>query len=644
MWWGSSSPAPDPFSKVSEFLQILAGTDPIEESDDNIWNIVLSISDPLCRFAQGRWNDVVRENISGLVQNSNTTRNVQTFLSWTAARLEALQVTMLTNHGLSNVIYLQRLCVGMMMTDYSSDLKGILASDGKGGSSLVDRMTASSITALLEVCDQGTLGVKRSLEGDVLEMELLKFIITLCIFEGNGLLKDEMGVLDSCMKSPGMDKLACVLLHRWIHATKETLPKAWVEEDGDVCTQESALSSMTKTFVSLPWQATSMLTRTADDANPQDTSNLYPSADLLCFAILIFYYHESSAKKAVPNVFRESVKTIQDGSKTQDHTMISFPMFVDTIGSRLSASESSALLLYTVLQGNSSFYAYCMARTDVDIIMVPILQLLMDFEKRSLTHVYILMIIMLIFSEEPSLAQNSGDIVLKSVSFYKARQLKNIKLDSLMYLVLLHVAHYNMLTTKDMYLQTNTLATLANVGPAIRDLHPIACQKLLNTLEKVNDRLDKIENSDGTVNHSFGPLDVQLASDFVNIILEVLNAMIVHNISSNANLLYSLMHKKECIDKIRAKSQYRDVSENIGRVVEYFAERIERKSQAHHGSPLTSEAIQDVIQDSIKEWRSSALKPSVDLKFSYEEEARNSEFFIPCILDMIKKSPCIPIK
>lgn len=271
----------------------------------------------------------------------------------------------------------------------------------------------------------------------------------------------------------------------------------------------------------------------------------------------------------------------------------------------------------------SSSQCSCMlplqARTDVDIIMVPILELLMDFEKRSLTHVYILMIIMLIFSEEPSLAQNSGDIVLKSVSFYKARQLKNIKLDSLMYLVLLHVAHYNMLTTKDMYLQTNTLATLANVGPAVRDLHPIACQKLLNTLEKVNDRLDKIENADGTVKHSFGPLDVQLASDFVNIILEVLNAMIAHNLSSNATLVYSLMHKKECIDQIREKPQYRDVSENIGRVVEYFAERIERKSKAHHGSPLTSEAIQDIIQDSIKEWRSSVLKPSVDLKFSYEE-------------------------
>lgn len=25
-------------------------------------------------------------------------------------------------------------------------------------------------------------------------------------------------------------------------------------------------------------------------------------------------------------------------------------------------------------------------------------------------------------------------------------------------------------------------------------------------------------------------------------------------------------------------------------------------------------------------------------------EARNSEFFVPCILDMIKKSPWIPIK
>lgn len=258
-------------------------------------------------------------------------------------------------------------------------------------------------------------------------------------------------------------------------------------------------------------------------------------------------------------------------------------------------------------------------RTDVDTIIVPILQLLMDFEKRSLTHVYILMIIMLIFSEEPSFAQNSGDIVLKSVWFYKARQLKSIKLDSLIYVVLLHVAHYNMVTTKDMYLQTNTLATLANAGPAVRDLHPIACQKLLNTLEKVNDRLDKIENPDGTVNHSSGALDVQLASDFINIILEVLNAIIVHNLSSNAALVYSLMHKKECIDRIRSKPQYRDVSENIGRVVEYFAERVERKSQAQHGSPLTSEAIQDVIKESIKEWRSSVFKPSVDLKFSYEE-------------------------
>lgn len=260
---------------------------------------------------------------------------------------------------------------------------------------------------------------------------------------------------------------------------------------------------------------------------------------------------------------------------------------------------------------------FIQARTDVDTIVLPILHLLMDFEKKNLTHVYILMIIMLIFSEEPSLAQNSGEILLKSVSFYKARMLKNIKLDSLIYLVLLHVAHYNMLVMKDMYLQTNTLATLANIGPAIKNLSPIACQKLLSILEKVNGRLNTIENSDGTVNQSFGALDVQLASDFINIILEVLNAIIVHNLSSNVNLVYSLMHKKECIDQIRAKPQYQDVAENVGRVVEYFADRIEEKSR--RGSPLTSEAVQEIIQDSMNGWRSSMLKPSVDLKFSYEE-------------------------
>ena len=265
-------------------------------------------------------------------------------------------MTPLATHGLSNVIYLHRLCVGMMMNEYSNDLKGMMDSDGKGGSLLVHKMAASSITALLEISGQATApGVTRSLEDGLLELELLKFIITLCTFMGNGLLEDEMGVLDSCMKVPGMDRLASVLLHRWIHA-EERLPRVWVEEDDDVCTQESALSSMTKTFVSLPWQATSLLTRRPDEASVQSQSNLYPSTDILCFAILIFYYHESSAgsKKAVPNVFRESVKT------GQDHTMISFTMFIDTIGSRLSSSESSALLLYTILQGNRSFHTYCM--------------------------------------------------------------------------------------------------------------------------------------------------------------------------------------------------------------------------------------------------------------------------------------------
>ncbi len=72
MWWGSSSPSPDPFSQVTEFLQILGGTDAIEESNDDIWNIIYSITDPLCRFAQGRWNDVVRENISGLGTTAKT--------------------------------------------------------------------------------------------------------------------------------------------------------------------------------------------------------------------------------------------------------------------------------------------------------------------------------------------------------------------------------------------------------------------------------------------------------------------------------------------------------------------------------------------------------------------------------------------
>lgn len=250
-----------------------------------------------------------------------------------------------------------------------------------------------------------------------------------------------------------------------------------------------------------------------------------------------------------------------------------------------------------------------------------------------MNQLYIVMIILLMLSEESAFAQNCRGVTLKDVPFYTQKSLKDIQLDSLIILVLLQVAQYNMYSTRDMYLQTNTLATLANMAPTLSNVYPVSCQRLLGILEKLYDRLGKLsekekssDNSDS--NNQFNPLafDMQLTSDYLNIILEVLNAIVTNNLTSNSTLVYCMLHKKECIDAIHADPQFHDISENVVIVVDYFCRILEGdvSSSAHTQSPhgaLTTEKIQQIIENGMKTWKNDLLKGSTDLKFSYEEGA-----------------------
>ena len=272
------------------------------------------------------------------------------------------------------------------------------------------------------------------------------------------------------------------------------------------------------------------------------------------------------------------------------------------------------------------------ARTDVDVVVVPMLRILLDVEKKSMNQLYIVVIILLMLSEESAFAQNCRGVTLKDVPFYSQKSLKDIKLDSLIVLVLLQVAQYNMYSTRDMYLQTNTLATLANMAPTLSDLYPVSCQRLLGILEKLYDRLGKLseksKSSDNNDNNKSNPLalDMQLISDYLNIILEVLNAIVTNNLTSNSTLVYCMLHKKECIDAIHADPQFHDISKNIVIVIDYFCRILEgdvgssAKKQSTSGG-LTTEKIQQVIENGMKTWKNDLLNGSTDLKFSYEEGA-----------------------
>lgn len=263
------------------------------------------------------------------------------------------------------------------------------------------------------------------------------------------------------------------------------------------------------------------------------------------------------------------------------------------------------------------------ARTDVDILLVPILKLLYTIEHRPINQVYLLLIMLLILSQESTYVDNVFRITLTDVSFYRQRNLKDVQLGSLTVVILLQVSKYNAYCLKDLYLHTNALATLANLAPNTVALNTYACQRLLNTLDSLEKMLGKLarkkEEDLKEQDIAACDLEIQLCSDFVNIILEFINAILVHNLTTNPNLVYCLLHKRDSLDRIMKNGQYGDLMHNIELVTKYFGGKIEEAVKQRKLTALTTESIQDIISTNLRGWRKDHLKLGADLKFTYEE-------------------------
>ena len=62
---------------------------------------------------------------------------------------------------------------------------------------------------------------------------------------------------------------------------------------------------------------------------------------------------------------------------------------------------------------------------------------------------------------------------------------------SLLVVLLLRTAHYNMSKLKDVYMHQNTLAALANVAPHMSGMSSHAAQRLVSLFDMLSRRCDK---------------------------------------------------------------------------------------------------------------------------------------------------------
>uniref|UniRef100_A0A673FNI4 Dymeclin n=1 Tax=Sinocyclocheilus rhinocerous TaxID=307959 RepID=A0A673FNI4_9TELE len=343
-----------------------------------------------------------------------------------------------------------------------------------------------------------------------------------------------------------------------------------------------------------------------------------------------------------PNPYRQAVtcfKNTQDSSSLPSPQPHTFQINFNSLYTALYEQQKSdqvTLLLYTLLHQNSNMRTYILSRTDMENLVLPILEILYHVEERNSHHVYMALIILLILTEDDTFNRSIHEVMLKNISWYTERVLTEISLGSLLILVVIRTIQFNMTRTRDKYLHTNCLAALANMSAQFRNLHQYAAQRIIRL---VNQQLAI----------GFGVFlchlyllhfclfpqaqDLNVIEEVIRMMLEIINSCLSTSLHHNPNLLYALLYKRELFEQFRSHPSFQDIMQNLDTVIGFFSQRLEQA-----GSDLSVERVQEVIKKGAAALPKERLKKFPELKFKYVEEEQPEDFFIPYVWSLVFNS------
>ncbi|XP_055088579.1 dymeclin isoform X8 [Symphalangus syndactylus] len=373
-------------------------------------------------------------------------------------------------------------------------------------------------------------------------------------------------------------------------------------------------------------------------ASPELSSPL-ANQSLLLLLVLANLTDASDA----PNPYRQAImsfKNTQDSSPFPSSIPHAFQINFNSLYTALceqQTSDQATLLLYTLLHQNSNIRTYMLARTDMENLVLPILEILYHVEERNSHHVYMALIILLILTEDDGFNRSIHEVILKNITWYSERVLTEISLGSLLILVVIRTIQYNMTRTRDKYLHTNCLAALANMSAQFRSLHQYAAQRIISYtcrhLRRYVYVLDKLyfpHSHCSTLQHCFSTL-----SDNGE---ELLSLTCSHILRSYASSLFSLLSKKhnkvleQATQSLRGSLSSNDVP-LPDYVITFFSSRL-----LQAGAELSVERVLEIIKQGIVALPKDRLKKFPELKFKYVEEEQPEEFFIPYVWSLVYNS------
>ncbi|THG19876.1 hypothetical protein TEA_021876 [Camellia sinensis var. sinensis] len=179
----------------------------------------------------------------------------------------------------------------------------------------------------------------------------------------------------------------------------------------------------------------------------------------------------------------------------------------------------------------------------------------------------------------------------------------------------LRYGHLMIMTDQDIYLHTNCLAILANMAPHVHRLSAYASQRLVSLFDMLSRKYTKLaelkndkmhigngESRGDSLLEKMVSTELHIYTDFLRIVLEILNAILTYALSRNPEVL------------------------------DFFNSRMD--AQRMNGE-WSVEKVLEVIIINCRSWRGEGMKMFTQLRFTYEQESHPEEFFIPYVWQLV---------
>lgn len=634
-------------------LKALVGTEPISENDP-FWNQLISFTfiSPTCSGDSKLLEEAVIPLAKSLIENNPRTGNFGALVRIFLGRTKELKISTECQDQLfiwqaHNALFMIRCLLKVFMREMSEEELHLQFSYQErapgfcgetGSEDLLEELLSNLVHLIVEV---PLLDITYSI--------LFEAVTTLLVFFSYQLFHKDI-LRDGLIYKHVMNgrclsltsRLVKTLLYNFIRQEKCPPPATHIFE---AKAEGSLLYGLASGVASGLWNVFTLGGASIKSGLDQEHNHLPLSNQSL---LLLLALANLTDGPDWPNPYRQAItcfRNTQDTSVQPVEQPHAFQINFNSLYTALceqQRSDQATLLLYTLLHQNANMRTYILSRTDIDNLVMPILEILYHVEERNSHHVYMALIILLILTEDDAFNRSIHEVVLKNISWYTERSLTEISLGSLLILVVIRTIQFNMTRTRDKYLHTNCLAALANMSAQFRCLHQYAAQRILSLFALLSKKHNKVleqatqslrgRQGDNTALPDYAQ-DLNVIEEVIRMMLEIINSCLCNSLHHNPNLVYALLYKRELFEQFRTHPSFQDIMQNLDTVIGFFSQRLEQA-----GGDLSVERVQEVIMKGAQALPKDRLKKFPELKFKYVEEDQPEDFFIPYVWSLVFNS------